>query len=56
MLKVHAVDAGDCGRHGENGSPRGQPPRNGSLLRLPNHQAGFKSERQHLAYRVDLFP
>src|SRR5262249_49085558 len=54
MLEVHAVDASNCSRNGENGGPCSQAPSDSSLLRLPDHQASFKCEGQHLAQRVDL--
>ena len=55
VLKVHAIDTGDCGWHSQDGSPCSQPPGDVSLLRLPDHQARFKGKRQHLAKSVELF-
>src|SRR5262245_26012588 len=54
MLEVHAIDASNRRRHRQNCSPSRQAARDGSLLCLPNHQAGFKCECQHLAQRIDL--
>src|SRR5262245_32762055 len=37
-LEVHAVDAGDCGRDGEDGSPGREPSGDRRLLCLSTHQ------------------
>src|SRR6266545_7566533 len=45
-LEVHAVDAGDRGRHREDGGPSRELSGDRRLLRLAPHQARFEGERQ----------
>src|SRR3546814_11964473 len=44
-LEIHAVDAGDRGRHGEDRRPGGELPRDPALTLLFEHAVGFDHRR-----------
>ncbi len=54
MLEIHAVDAGNRGRHGENGGPGGELAGDVRLLHLSDHQPRLEREGEHLTQSVDL--
>src|SRR6185312_8894637 len=54
ILEVHAVDAGERRRHGEDRGPSGELLGDSRLLALAHQHAGLECEGKNLAHVVDL--
>ena len=56
MFEVHSIDAGNCGWHGEESSPRRQLPRDRQVCcACPDIRLGLESKSQHFPERFDIF-